>query len=220
MTTPKHKKQFYIPGIISMTILPFIFISFANKKIQKKPPILTRVYFANKNFGRYFSAMTEKSDDAFPPKRKYIEINLSGNDKADQIKLDFAQIRVRKLLTQKDYDNGIHFRFGDSAGYWTFVKAICILHFEKAKTFAPIDNDLWFYQLPPDTTPTINATQLFHGGLVNDVVYYEPKISWWVKQKEQAIKILKSSWQMMLAFPIYIGLTIAFMRSKTNRRIT
>jgi hypothetical protein len=59
---------------------------------------------------------------------------------------------------------GLHLYFDNSSRYGTFVQAIDILKMENAKTYMPIENDIWIYYLPPDpvdsTVDSIKAIYL------------------------------------------------------------
>ena len=87
----------------------------------------------------------------FLPKRNYIDINITGDKENDEMKLDFAHLKIRDIISHNNYTNGVHFKFGDSSEYWSLIKAIDILRFEQAKTYILIDNNLWFFQSLPDT---------------------------------------------------------------------
>ena len=81
----------------------------------------------------------------YPPKRYYIDINLTGEKKSDKTKLDFSQIRLREILSRNDSVYGIHYYFDDSSEYGSFIKALDICRIEQAKTYMPYENHLWVY---------------------------------------------------------------------------
>jgi hypothetical protein len=147
----KRRRIFYIPGIISLMILPFIFIYYANYQLQPQLLKVIPLILADTNWARKKPELFKEFYSNFPPKRKYIDINLNGNTRSDIIQLDFARVMIREILATNDTIDGVHFRFGDSSQYWTFVKAVDILRIEYASTYMPMDNDLWFYHLPSDT---------------------------------------------------------------------
>ena len=213
MDKPKGKKIYYILGIISLTLLPVIFIIFANKEIKERTLTVLPIVLADTNLPNKFPEIFKNFNHSFPPKRNYIDINLTGNNQNDKIKLDFAQIRIREIVSQNDSANGLHFKFGDSSQYWTFVKAVDILRFEKAKTYMPLDNDLWFYHFPPDTT----SVNWICGTTYSDIVYIEPKISVWIKAAKWADNIWKSSWEIISAFITFLFLVLILRRQKNGR---
>lgn len=213
MDRPKRKKIYYIPGIMSLTILPIAFILFTDKEIKQKRLTVLPIVLADTNLPKKFPESFKKFNGSFPPKRNYVDINLTGDNQNDKIKLDFAQIRIREILSQNDTTNGLHFKFGDSSQYWTFIKAVDILRFEKAKTYMPLDNDLWFYHFPPDT----KVVSWICGTTYSDIVYIEPKVSWWTKVTKWTSDIWKSSWQLISAFIGFLLSILVLQRQKNGR---
>ena len=90
----------------------------------------------------------------------------------------------------------MHFRFDDNSEYWTFVKSIDILRIEGANNYMRLDNDLWFYNFPTDTTSvswTCGATNI-------DVAYEKSDASCYKKVLTGTIIIWKNSCQIILTF--------------------
>ncbi len=210
MGKPRLKKIYYIPGIISSIILPSLFISFSHKEIKAKSLGVIPLFWTDANLPKKFP---ETFKGEFPPKRHYTDIFFTGNKKTDKINLDFAQIKIREILSANDSLNGVHFQFGDSSQYWTFVKSIDILRTEGAKTYMPLDKDLWFYYLPPDTT----IVNWICGTTYSDVVYERPKITWWTKATYWTNKAWKSSWQIILSFVGFLLSTFIIRLQKNGR---
>ena len=152
MNKAKRKKIYYIPGILSLIILPFIFIKFADREVKAKSLGVIPLFLADTNLPKKFPELFKDYKGTFPPERDYTDIVFTGNEKSDKTKLDFAQIKIREMLSIDDTTNGLHFQFSDNSQYGTFVKSIDILRIEGAKTYMPLDKDLWFYQFPKDTT--------------------------------------------------------------------
>jgi|ERR1039458_2095951 hypothetical protein len=140
MDITKRKKIYYVPGIISLTILPFVFIYFANREIKPKTFTVLSIFLADTNLPKKYPELFTKYNGHFPPQRNYTEIILTGDNRNDETKLDSAQLRIREILSQKDTKRGVHFRFTDNSQYGTFVKTVDILYMERAKTFMPLDN--------------------------------------------------------------------------------
>jgi hypothetical protein len=212
MDRPKRKKIYYIPGIISLIIIPITFLLFANREIKQKTLTVLPIVFTDTNFPKRFPEAFKKFNGNFPPKRNYIDISFNGDNQKNKIKLDFAQVRIREILSQNDSTNGLHFKFGESSQYWTFIKVVDILRFEDAKTYMAIDNDIWFYQFPPDTT-TVN----WICGTYSDIVYLEPKVSWWTHAKMWTTNIWKSSWQIILEFIVFLFSIFVFRRKRNDK---
>ncbi len=213
MDRKKRKKIYYIPGIISLTILPFLFIHFADKELKANSIAVIPIVLTDTNLPKKFPEVFKDYKETFPPKRNYTDIVLTGNLKDDGIKLEFAQIKIRKILSANDPINGVHFQFGNSSQYWTFVKAIDILRIEGAKTYMLLDKDLWFYHFPPDTT----IVNWICGATYSDLGYEKPKASGWAKAASLTIIICESSWQIILTFTAFL-LSLFIIRRQKNGR--
>jgi hypothetical protein len=81
-------------------------------------------------------------------KRTYLTITFNESVTENNIKLAYAQLRIREILSTDDSINGIHFQFTDRAEHGTFVKLLDILILERAKYYVPNENDLWFFYKP------------------------------------------------------------------------
>ncbi|HSC53755.1 MAG TPA: hypothetical protein VLC98_09050 [Phnomibacter sp.] len=204
-----RKKIYYVPGIISLIILPFLFTHFAEKEIKSNSVGVMRIFLADTNLPKKFPEVFRDFKIEFPPKRNYTDIDFTGNEKSDKIKLDYAQIKIREILSANDSVNGVHFKFSDSSKYWAFVKSIDVLRTEGAKTYMPLDNDLWFYHFPPDTT-NVN----FICG-TNYIVLERPEINWWKKTTVLIESIWESSWQIIVLFAGFI-FSVFMIKRKGN----
>jgi hypothetical protein len=215
MDKARRKRIYYIPGIISLAILPFIFILFADKEIKAKSLGVIPLVLADTNLPNKFPELFKDYKGTFPPKRNYSDIVFTGSEKSDKIKLDFSQIKIREILSANDSTNGIHFQFTDSSQYWTFVKSIDILRIEGAKTYMPLDKDLWFYHFPTDTT----IVNWICGTTYSDIVYNKPKINWWTTTTDWAYDIWKTSWQIILSFAGFLFFGV-YNKATKERHVT
>ena len=141
----RHIRKFYFPGLISLLCLPalsFWFIS--NHKSFEKLYALD-IAFWSPSLQKIFP---ESFRHGSHPPRKYLKIDLSGNDKEDQVKLDFAQIQIRDLVATNDVKNGVHFKLGNKSKYWGFIRALDICK-TGAKTYVPYGSDIWVFNILP-----------------------------------------------------------------------
>lgn len=210
-----RKKIYYIPGLISLTVLPILFISFAQKDLRNKSLQVLTVFQIDTTKLNNLLQGTDLPKSSFLPKRNFIEINIDGNNENDKMKLDFARIRIREIVSNNDDINGIHFRFGDSSQYWSFVKAIDILASENAKRYLTINNDIWVYQIPPDTI----RSNTFRCGTIYEEVFEEQQVSSWTKFQIKFWRIWNSSWMIIMTFVAFIS-SIYFLMTKEKRRAT
>lgn len=210
MDLRKHHKIFYIPGIISLIFIAIIFYYFGNKyKKSIDLRVMEIVWFEPELLERYPHWFTKP----FPPKRNYLKINLTGENRNDKTKLDFSQIHIRELIAKNDSLNGIQFHFADSSKYWTFIRAMDILEIEKAKNYVTFENDLFFFIIPPDTNYEKLPLMICGGSFNED---YTPKPTWIEIIQEKVQIIFQSSWLLILSFLPIIFISI-FSLIKTKK---
>jgi hypothetical protein len=192
----KNKKLYYTPGMICLLILPFLFIYKAQiyqKQINQSAIVLfmpdTKMY---KESMKAIKGTTKH-------KRHYVEINLTDSFEDNEIKLSYAQLRVREILAANDGVNGVHLKLSDSTPYGTFIRAIDILRVEGAKRYMAFDNDIWFLHEPPDTSA--ETIQSWVCGFSASYEKKEPS-NWQILQKKISMT-LKSSWQLIITFSAF-----------------
>jgi hypothetical protein len=205
-------KKCYIPGVISLTILPLSLILFAKNEIKRRTLTVLPLTLADTNLPKRYPGFFAKFDNLFPPKRSYFDFALTGNNENDNLSLESARAKIRLILSKNDPTNGVHFHFDKNCEYWTFVKTVDILRAGNAKTYMALDSDIWFYHFLPDTTTVALTTLLLEG----DVEVIRPKISWWSKLVKTVKTSWKSSWQLILAFSALLLTTI--YRRRINGR--
>jgi hypothetical protein len=157
------------------------------------------------------------------PNIEYLEIDLNGNDKENKIKLDFAQLEIRRIIKTKDTTKGVHFNFETDSKYWTVIRAFDICFIEKAHTFVPFKNHVWMFNYFPKTKPYDeerrpicgNSAWAFGYGPMKGGYTYEEQIENSKKgNKEFIIKSLKSYW---FAGVLLILLTVLSLRRLVNQ---
>lgn len=213
MSKLKRHKIFYIPGIISLIILPIVFICFAKTKIKERDVRVIQLVLADTNFMKEHRNLFFKFNKQFAPIREYADINLTGDSVDDNIKLAFARVRTKEILTNNDTTTGLHFIFNDSSNYGTFVETIDILKSNGAEYYVPYCNNIWFY----------NRIQKQYGYndfiLVNDDIVGNLKIPFWKTLKKKMILAWNSSWEMILLFGVFVFL-ISILQYKNHKRST
>ncbi len=107
-----------------------------------------KVTFANKS---PTNKETHSYVDAKPPKRIYTDIFFTGNKTDDNIKLAFSKLKIKEIIQTNNVNEGIHFTFSNECTYGTFLQLLVNLRNEKATRYIPVDNELWFFFLKPDT---------------------------------------------------------------------
>lgn len=209
-----NKKPRYIPGIISLIFLPFIFIISAKNYYRTHNINALIIGWADLAFMERNPEFFERYRGHYPPKRDYTTIELNGDSQTDEIKLQFAQITIRELLATHDTLKGVHFLFGNKSNYGSFIKAIDICRFEKAKTYMPLENNVWFYNLPVvpvDTTQKIPALSCGSG-----YIKLKPKLPWWTVTGQLLRSIWISSWHVIIAFIVFSFFSLRLIYRQIN----
>lgn len=209
-----NKRPRYIPGIISLIFLPFIFIITAKNYYRTHDINVIPIVWVDLELMEFHSDFFESYRGHYPPKRDYTTIELNGDSHTDEIKLQFAQITIRELLSSNDTLKGVHFLFGDRSNYGSFIKAIDICRVEKAKTYMPHENNVWFYNLPAipvDTTQKIPAISCGSGH-----IKLKPKLPWWTATGQIARNIWLSSWHVITAFIVFSFFSLRLIYRQIN----
>ena len=116
-------------------------------------PVLCIIYLKNIDAFTHYGALDlyvwngtdfKEETTQFLNSKKFIIVNLTGDLNSDTAKLNIAQKNVKQIISTKDSIKGIKFHFENKAEYWSYVRVIDILQVEKAKTFLPYKNDIWF----------------------------------------------------------------------------
>jgi hypothetical protein len=99
----------------------------------------------------WFDELLSKRNPAFKnllPLRNYTEINFNGKASDDKVKLAFADVLVREIVSANDTVRGLRFNFNDSVRFGTFIALLTILEEKRAKYYIPVDYNIWFFDKP------------------------------------------------------------------------
>ena len=206
MDNSKQLGNYYVPGIISLILLPIIFLSFAHKEIKRRTLTTLPLFIMDTSLLKKYLPISDLHRP-FLPIRKYTDINFTGDIYDDRVKLAFARIRIEEILSQNDTVSGVHFMFGDSSHYGTFVSTINNLKLENAKVYLAIDNNIWFCYITPDTTHKPYIRTFICGTSAYQTVF-EPEISLFAKSLKQIKNTWTNSWEIISSF---IGLLFIFI---------
>ncbi|NDK54756.1 hypothetical protein [Pontibacter fetidus] len=164
MSRSKHKKLYYVPGLISLIMLPLLFAYFGKKEVQKLDVRLMEINFWNPDFAELIPF----------PEREYTKFILTGDSIKDKAIFTKADLQIKKLYADRDTINGVHFIFQDSASYGSFVNTINNLKENDIARYFPYENNLWvLYPTPTKQVvgELINPPCL----LCDDVIVVPPK---------------------------------------------
>ncbi len=204
---------YYVPGVISLLVLPFIFYYFVNQHFRNSIVYAIPIVWADTVFLKTLSESTPGLIKQFPPLRHYTIISFNG-DQLNNFKLQSARESARRMLQHQDTLSGLHFQFTDSATYGSFVHSIDMLRSEGAKTYMPLDNNLWIYYLPHDTTTYVEDIPIFTCGYFNT--------PWETTSEDQVTKAFIRAWTharlLILLSLIFFSIVVVHMVRNTARR--
>ncbi len=95
------------------------------------------------------------------PARRYLEINLTGDSAADEIRIQFGELRVKEIVASEDTVNGVNFHFGDKCKYKQLVRVLDLCN-TWCSWYAPSDSGIkvFQYRLKKYTNPNIETMDL------------------------------------------------------------
>lgn len=130
----RRKKIFYVPGMISLVLIPVLcYYHFYKIDAFKVYGSLDISLVPNKEeFEKY----------NIKDLRKYKDFIFNG-EKTQELKLQELRFFVRELVKEYDTINGAKIHFGSKTDYNTFVNVIDILTTEKVPTWAPFKDDMY-----------------------------------------------------------------------------
>ncbi len=147
---PSSNSLFINSIFTGFIILGFVFVIQGPSKMSSKKNIQhsIKLYVADTAFIKRHPEIYSRFQKNLIPVRKYMTLNIVGEEAKDIRQLDIAKARISQIVSNSDTTAGVHFYFGKSASYGTFIKAIDILNLNGAKTYMVLDSDIWFYQFP------------------------------------------------------------------------
>ncbi len=139
----RRRKLLYPGGLISLSLLPFLFFASNEQYFLREPLHVLEVTYwdpadlpNSPNLVKYVN-------------EKFTKIVLTGG-LDDKIKLDYAQIAILELMQQTDTTLGIEFTFKKQAKYSSLVKLFDLCQIEGVRSHANFEDKFWVYNLWPD----------------------------------------------------------------------
>ena len=130
----KRKKIFYVPGMISLILIPlFCFYHFYKVDAFK--------VYGGIELGMPYENDFEKYK--VPTLRKYKLFNFKASESDGNKQLNEMKLYLKKLVVNKDTVNGIKIHLGKKTYYETFIRIIDIITEENAPTWIINDNDIY-----------------------------------------------------------------------------
>ena len=149
----KRPKLFYIPGMISLLLLPVLFSMYLH--IEKKQTVLKLVLPKEDRPEDRSSLNMRFSRAAVMAQLKGKKINTVYYDEdheLNEIKLDFITREAQKLKFYHDTTQIIKVRLANETTYNEFVQLVNVMYRDKHKRYVLLDNDFYILgEEPPQT---------------------------------------------------------------------
>lgn len=149
---------------------------------------------------------------AFPIKKDYVLIDLTGNDQDDKTSLQYAHLMLKRWKITKDDLHGLNFHFGKKAKYWTFVEALNIFKSIDLQIYIPYKNNLYaFWNFHPVKATTVEPVFICGGVIMNETPLQAPTFL------EKTASLLKVNWMIFLAFTGILAMSLRVWNLKYYR---
>ena len=213
------KKRYYIPGIISIVLLPILGIWYMNKhNYLQKLSAHSFTYVDFEEAKRFNEGLKEEEvDDIFftnkSVKRIYEEVTLN-HDKNDAKKFEYIDQFVNNVVQTRDTINGLQIHFGENATYNEFIEVLNIFDKRKAKLYTLNDKTMYFIDWNPvedENVIPFDGT-IWANDLINDPekMFDFKKVFNDIKNQFQQNKIIYSAYGILFL----VGIFYTFRNSK------
>ena len=201
MHSTNQRKIFYVPGMISLLTVPFLFFYFVNRAPKKQNLYGFRIVWVDTSVLRKYDETFNTYRGHFPPRRVYSQVILSGPLALDSKVLDSIQNRISAFAQSEDTLSGFHFVFGDKATYGGFIQVLDLLETAQAHTYLPFENNLWIYNLPRFRIDTVSYTPITCG-----TVFQNTEARNKLKTKKVDLqKTWRTAWPLLLGFVLLVA---------------
>ena len=134
----KRKKIFYVPGMISLVLIPVFCFYHFYKVDAFKVESCVDISFPDSIQKKAFLQI----------KRNYQVFNLNSSEDLEKEKLDDLQLALRKINRKNDTINGIQIHLGDKMQYEVYIRVLDILAIEQMPLYIQNDNDFFVLMMP------------------------------------------------------------------------
>ncbi|EPH13609.1 hypothetical protein HMPREF9713_00556 [Myroides odoratimimus CCUG 12700] len=132
-------KKYYIPGIISIVLLPLMcmwYFSYRGFFKEYGYYEIRRIDFGDvclieDNYSYYFDSIT------------YKRYELSSDVAKNRELLSAAKVDLEKIFSLDDTSNGVKFVFKDDMNYESYIQVLSLLNYERGKKLMSLDS-LWY----------------------------------------------------------------------------
>jgi len=150
----KLQKLYYVPGIISLIVLPIIYYYYFLPIIKKEERIIQVEFLSSVKNSHNYPESSMKNDTTLLSlprlRRNYLDIQIGGNETQNKLKLDLFRFKIREIINNRDTANGVHLKFLENCKYGAFVESLNICEEEGAIRMALFENNLWVLNFKND----------------------------------------------------------------------
>jgi hypothetical protein len=134
----KHRKIFYVPGMISLMVLPILFVVYIS---QNK--FFDEEYCIGLGLADAASMKELRKEYGFPFQRNYKIFDFNGTLESNQVTLHKFQLALRHQNKNRDTINGLKLLLGKKMNYDVYIRILDILTLENTPTYMDYNNVIW-----------------------------------------------------------------------------
>ncbi len=159
MRTGRYKKLYYVPGLLSLLLVPLLFIAIALEQTQKLNKRALEVNAWHPSLAENYSF----------PERDYKEIALTRDAEQNRTAIANTRVYIKQLYANEDTINGIRYNFQD-ASYGTYVSILNSFKVDSVSYYAVYGNSIWVLNKPK---PKEDEALLWFVCGTSGISYYE-----------------------------------------------
>ncbi|WP_343695366.1 hypothetical protein [Flavobacterium sp.] len=134
----KRKKLFYVPGMISLVLIPLFCLYHFYRVEAFKVYHSIDISLPDSNQKKALLVI----------KRNYHVFVLNNTEDLEKTKLNDLQLALRKMKREHDTINGIKIHLGNEMSYEVYIKVLDFFAIEKMPIFIQNDNDFLVFMMP------------------------------------------------------------------------
>ena len=213
----KHRKLFYVPGMISLVLIPVLCLFYFSSKKAFKVEGGFDLELPSEEF-----VISMKENYPFIEQRNKMIFSFNGSLKSEDENIKKFQKVLNQFNHKKDTVNSINVYFGKQMRYEVFIKILDIAEIEKTPTYMVYKNELLIANVSSSeivktnsknkSTPMNCGTQDY---IRKQKIYDEEQKRLFANEKFQKT-FIKKHWYLFLAFAGLAVLNLYFL-IKFNR---
>ncbi len=134
----------YTSGLISLVLLPVLFLNHIDL-VKQYHRYTTMEILLPEKIGLADQHIFDEVDFS---NRNYHTITLTGNQSEDLVKLAYAQLELKRIVSDGDTVNGLHVILGYNAKYWAMVELFDISNITGINHYVLYEINYWGFHKP------------------------------------------------------------------------